>query len=160
GEALAKEMATTFGRHLVLPTGAATVLTLWTLHAHAISAAQVSPLLMLSSPERRCGKSPTVMLVGAVAPRPLPGTHPTPAVLYRAVHKYSPTLLVDEADTFLRDNDDLRGVVNSSHVRALASVPRCEGEDSEPRLFSTWCPKLLATIGRQHATLEDRAIVV
>jgi hypothetical protein len=26
-----------------------------------------------------------------------------------------PTLLIDEADTFLRDNEDLRGVLNSGH---------------------------------------------
>jgi hypothetical protein len=28
-----------------------------------------------------------------------------------------PTLLIDEADTFLKDNDELRGVLNTGHRR-------------------------------------------
>jgi hypothetical protein len=31
------------------------------------------------------------------------------------------------------------------------------GEDSEPAIFSTWCPKLLAMIGTPADTLIDRS---
>jgi putative DNA primase/helicase len=34
------------------------------------------------------------------------------------------------------------------------------GEDSEPAIFSTWCPKLLAMIGTPADTLIDRSLVI
>jgi hypothetical protein len=76
------------------------------------------------------------------------------------VEKYRPTLLIDEADTFLGDNDGLRGIINSGHRRSSAYVLRCEGDNLEPRSFSTWCPKAIALIGKLADTLEDRSIQI
>lgn len=45
---------------------------------------------------------------------------------------WKPTMLIDEADTFLCDNDELRGVLNTGHTRATAYVIRTVGEDHEP----------------------------
>ena len=70
GELLA-EMAHLFARYLALPPGAATALPLWVLHAHAHAAAVVSPILALSSPQKRSGKTTTLSLLGALTPRPL-----------------------------------------------------------------------------------------
>ena len=69
-----------------------------------------------------------------------------------------PTLLIDEADTFLQDSDELRGVLNCGHQRHKAYVIRTTGEDHEPRQFHTWAPKVIAQIGRLPATLASRAI--
>jgi putative DNA primase/helicase len=66
--------------------------------------------------------------------------------------------LIDEADTFLRESDELRGVLNSGHNRAQAFVVRTVGEAHEPRRFATWAPKAIALIGRLPATLESRAL--
>jgi hypothetical protein len=63
------------------------------------------------------------------------------------VEKYRPTLLIDEADTFLGDHDELRGIINSGHRRSSAFVLRCDGDDQEPKSLSTWCPKAIALIG-------------
>jgi hypothetical protein len=57
-------------------------------------------------------------------------------------------------------DDELRGIINSGHTRDLAYVIRAEGEANEPRMFSTWAPKLVAAIGRLPDTVEDRAIRV
>ena len=51
--------------------------------------------------------------------------------------------LVDEADTFLRNSDELRGVLNAGHTRASAVVIRTVGDEHEPRTFSVWCPKAM-----------------
>jgi putative DNA primase/helicase len=59
-----------------------------------------------------------------------------------------------------RDNEELRGVVNSGHTRATARVIRCVGEDLTPTVFSTWTPKVVGMIGRPADTLVDRSIVV
>ena len=80
--------------------------------------------------------------------------------MYRVIEKYSPTLLIDEADTFLRDNEELRGIINSGHQRSSAFVVRTVGENHEPKQFSTWGPKALAQIGPFPPTIEDRAISV
>jgi hypothetical protein len=67
-----------------------------------------------------------------------------------------PTLLVDEADTFLKENDELRGVLNARH-RKGGVVIRTVGEDHEPRQFSVWAPVAIAMIGRLPDTLHDRS---
>jgi hypothetical protein len=39
-------------------------------------------------------------------------------------------------------------------------VARCVGDDHEVRLYSLWCARMLAMIGRPPATILDRAIVI
>jgi putative DNA primase/helicase len=141
GADLLAEVARTLARYVILPEGAATAISLWVLFAHAHDLGTVSPVLSICSPTKRCGKSTLMMLVGALVPRPLPSSNITAAVLFRAVQAYSPTLLVDEADTFIKAREDLKGVINSGHTRAQAYALRCDGESNEPRTFSTWVPK-------------------
>jgi hypothetical protein len=44
---------------------------LWTVHSHALEAAAASPLLALTSPEKRCGKT-TLWLLARLVPRACP----------------------------------------------------------------------------------------
>jgi len=69
-------------------------------------------------------------------------------------------MLIDEADTFLRNHDELRGVLNAGHTRSQAYVIRTVGENHEPRAFCVWAPVAIALIGKLPSTLADRAIVV
>jgi hypothetical protein len=160
GSDLLHDLEATFARYVALPPHAAAALALWTLHTHALDAADVSPILALTSPEKRCGKTRTLSLLARLVRRPLPTSNITPAALFRAVESFSPTLLVDEADSFLREREELRGVLNSGHTRATAFVVRTVGDDHEARRFSTWAPKAIALIGRLPETLEDRSILV
>jgi len=159
-EALLDGLVRTHARFLALPSGAATAAALWVMHAHAHDASEVSPLLAITSPEKRCGKTTLLELATALVPRPMPAANVTPAVLFRAVEKYRPTLLADEMDSFIGRNDELRGILNSGHRRSLAYVLRSVGDDFEPRAFSTWCPKVVALIGKLPDTLADRSIPV
>jgi putative DNA primase/helicase len=87
----------------------------------------------------------------------------TVAALCRAIDKYAPTLLIDEADTIFVNgggNAELRGILNAGLYRSNAFVLRCSGERHEPKVSSVWCPKAIALIGRLPATLEDRSIVI
>ena len=90
----------------------------------------------------------------------MPTANITSAALFRTVEKWEPTVIIDEADTFLRDNDELRGVLNSGHVRGSGGVIRTVGDNHEPRRFSTWAPKAIALIGALPDTLADRSIPV
>ena len=160
GAEVLDELTATFSRFLVLPEGAATACALWVMHAHAHDAFEVSPLLAITSPEKRCGKTTLLELGTALVPRPLPASSVTTAVLFRAVEKFRPTLLADEMDAFFGRNNELRGILNSGHRRSFARVLRSVGDDFEPRCFATWSPKILALIGRLPDTLADRSIPV
>ena len=133
---------------------------MWVLFAHAHDTNQVSPLLALSSPEKRCGKTTLLSLLTSLVPRAVPASNITTAALFRFVSESRPTLLIDEADTFLQDNEELRGVLNSGHLRNMAFVVRVVGDDHKPTLFATWCPKAIAMIGRLPDTLADRSLAV
>ena len=90
------------------------------VHAHALEAASISPLLVLSSPERRCGKTTTLKVMSALVPRALQAANISPAALFRAVQAFQPTLLLDEADTAFQQSEELRAIVNAGHDRAGA----------------------------------------
>jgi putative DNA primase/helicase len=160
GAALLGEIAKQVARFVVLPPGAATTIALWVVHAHAIDAARHAPILAVQSAEKRCGKTTLLELLLALVPRPLPAANISPAALFRSVERWRPTLVIDEGDAFLSDNEEMRGVLNSGFTRATAYVVRCEGDDLVPRPFATWGAKIIAAIGRLPDTLQDRAIIV
>jgi putative DNA primase/helicase len=158
--ALLNEISEMFERHIVLPIHAATAITLWCVWTYFVDTFQIAPMLGLTSATRRCAKTRTLGLVKRVVARPLAASNISPAAVYRAIEKWHPTLLADEGDSFMKDNDQLRGVLNSGHTRDAAFVIRSEGEDNEPRCFSTWSAKLWAAIGALSSTLMDRSIVI
>jgi putative DNA primase/helicase len=160
GHALLRDIADTLSRYLALPPHAAVAMTLWAIHTHALDAANVAPILALTSPEKRCGKTTALSLLERLVPRPLLSSNISPAALFRSVEKYSPTLLVDEADSVLHEKEELRCILNSSHTRGAAYVVRTVGDDHEPRRFSTWAAKAVALIGRLPDTLADRSVVI
>jgi hypothetical protein len=137
-----------------------TALTLWAAFTHVFDAFGVSPILDLSSPTKRCGKSTAIVVTRHVARNALLSGNISPAALYRAVEAWQPTLLIDEADTFAALSDELRGILNAGHTRETAYVIRAEGDNNEPRMFSTWAPKAVAAIGHLPDTIEDRSVRV
>ncbi len=160
GAALLDELVGAIRRHIVIPEHAAHAMALWIVHSHALEPAQITPRLAILSPEKRCGKTTVLKVLGRLVRRPLSTTNVTAAALFRTIEKFQPTLLVDEADTFLREREELRGILNTGHDRAGAEVVRCVGDDSEPRRFATWAAVALAAIGEIHDTLADRSIVI
>jgi hypothetical protein len=160
GADLLQELDGLFRAHLTMSPGASETIALWVVFSHAHDAFQISPLLGITSPEKNCGKSTLLTLLSGVVPKPLPVSNITIAPLFRAVEKFRPTLLVDEADTFISDDEGLRGILNSGWLRSQAQVIRSVGDDHEPRLFSTWAPKAIAMIGNLPGTLADRSVAV
>ena len=160
GVELLKDIVAVFKKYLVLPKGAAEAMALWTLHTYCHDAAWISPLLIFSSPTKQCGKTTCLTLLGSIVDKPLPSSNVTAPTLFRGIDKHKPTLLLDEADTFLKDDEAMRGIINSGHNRSSAFAMRLVGDDYDVKPFSTWCPKTIAAIGKLPATLMDRAIVV
>lgn len=160
GADLLDELLATIQRFCVLPDHSDILIAAWVLHAHAHDSADISPLLCLTSPEKRCGKSTTASVISALVPRAMHVINVSPAVVFRVIEAHKPTLIIDEGDTFLKDNEDMRGLLNGGHNRRTAYVWRSVGDDHEPRRFNVWGPKLVAMIGRPPDTIVDRSILV
>ena len=150
----------TFAQHVILPEHGAAAMALWILHAWAIDAAHVSPFLAFSSPEMRCGKSTALALLYRTGPRTAFASNISPAAVFRYVEANQPTLIIDEADSFVHGSEELRGILNSGHTRDTAFIIRCEGDEHAPKEFSTWAPKAIASIGKLPTTVRDRAIIL
>lgn len=160
GVALLADILDALRQYLVLDVGLSEIVALWVLHAHTLDAFTFSPRLAVMSPERQCGKTTLLDVLMALVPRPLPTANTTTAAIFRTIEAFKPTLLMDEADTFLLRNDEMRGILNSGHRRSTAFVTRLVGDDHEPRSFSTWCATAIALIGNLPSTLEDRSIPI
>ncbi|MCZ6483055.1 MAG: DUF3631 domain-containing protein, partial [Alphaproteobacteria bacterium] len=147
-------------QYLSSPKGAAEAMALWVLHTHAFEAAEFAPRLSFISPLPECGKTTALSLIARMVPRPLPTSNVSTAVVFRVIEAAKPTLVIDEGDTFIKDNNDLRGVLNSGHARDMAYVIRSVSDDHKPRQFSTWAPMAIAVIGKLPATLRSRSIEI
>jgi hypothetical protein len=160
GAELLDDITMAYRRFVVLPDGGAEALSLWVLYTYVYDAFDVSPRIGFTSPTKRCGKTTALDVTEALVQKPLPTSNITAAALFRTVEAFRPTLLIDEADTFLKDKDDLRGLLNAGHYRRSAMVIRTVGEDFEPRGFSVWAPAAVALIGKLPDTLADRSVEV
>ena len=160
GAELLDELEQVVERYAVTADHVPPAVALWVLFTWCIEAARIAPILAITSPEKRCGKTTLLALLTLLVRKALPASNISPAAVFRAIEKWTPTLLIDEADTFIRQNDELRGVLNSGHTRSSAFVIRTVGDDHEPRRFSTWGAKVVAMIGNLPDTLADRAVPV
>jgi putative DNA primase/helicase len=152
----------TFTRYIMLPKGAGVALALWTLHTWTVDSGDISPFLVLVSPTKRCGKTNTLIVLFYLTPRSELASNISASALFRYVEVVRPTLLIDEADSFVKDNEEMRGILDSGHTKAAAYVIRNVEVNGEhkPRRFSTWAPKAIATIRGLADTLEDRSVVL
>jgi len=132
GAKLLDSIKAVFEKYLVLPPHAAEGITLWVIHTWTIDACDISPYLATISPERRCGKTTLLKLLNRLARRAALASNITPAALFRYIEAKSPTLLIDEFDAAIKDNEEMRGILNSGHSREAAYSIRCDGEDNHP----------------------------
>ena len=89
---------------------------LWIAMTWFIDDVDIAPLLIITAPEKSCGKSQLLEVCGRLVARPLPVASSSASFLFRAVEAWKPTILIDEADTFIRENEELKGLVNAGHI--------------------------------------------
>src|SRR5215831_11685137 len=106
----------------------------------------MSPILIVVSPTKQCGKSTLLTIVFWITPRSELISNATASPIFRLIEDAKlavPTLLLDEGDSYLKpDKEDLRGILNSGHMRAGARVFRTDklAGAHKARRFSTWAP--------------------
>lgn len=151
---------------VVLPQHADFAMALWLIHTYLIEPADAdqvintSPILLVNSPDRQCGKSTVKTLLSTLAPRPVLVDNISQAAIYRYIELEQPTLLIDEADTFLAGKAELVGILNSGY-KPEGHVIRQGGVNyQDPIKFSTWSAKAIFGIGDMPDTLYSRCICI
>lgn len=157
GGELLDALAAIIKKYLFLPPGGPDVIALWAVFTYCWDAFDVWPILNVSSVVPGCGKSTLADVLNALVSRPMKCEHASGPVLFRMMELHRPTLIIDEADSFLDGNEELRGICNSGNRRG-GCVFRCVGDDHTPQRFSTEGPKVILGIGKRDATIYDRSI--
>jgi putative DNA primase/helicase len=164
GDALLVEIIALINRYIIVTPSQAVAVTCWIIFSYGFSRMRICPQLLINSPAKRCGKSTLLELIMYLVRRPLSAANISSAAVFRAIEAWNPTLLMDEADTYLnsKNNDQMTGILNSGHSRSSACVIRTHEIDGDhvPVRFSTFCPKVIAMIKTPADTIIDRSIVI
>src|SRR6266704_375112 len=104
GKELLDALMRTLQLFIFLPKYAAETLALWILHTYAFQLRDVSTYIGIESPEKRCGKTTLLTVLNELAHRALTASNISPPAIFRVIEDFAPTLLIDEADTFLNAN--------------------------------------------------------
>lgn len=99
--ALLADVAAFIRRYVVLTDAQVMAVALWVLHTWAIEAADVTPYLIITSPEKRTGKTRLLEVLDLLVPRAMRVANTSTSALFRTLDDTTGgrvTLLQDEAD--------------------------------------------------------------
>jgi hypothetical protein len=164
---VARTLETTYAyvrRFVVLSESQLVVGALWAFHTHAFAAAETTPYLNVTSPERESGKTRLFETLEPIVARPVKVSGTTTAALARAVSADPPpTLLLDESDnTFKRDREyvaTLLAILNDGYRRGGKALI-CLPPKWEPGFLPVFSPKAIAGIGALPDTVASRSIPI
>ena len=124
GKKLLDDLETEMKRYAVLGPWAAETLALWVVHTFAWQLRHVATYIGLESPEKRCGKTTLLTVLCEFVNRPVVASNISSPAFFRVIEEKAPTLLIDEADTVLNRNQELKGILNSGYKKKTAYVIR------------------------------------
>ena len=162
GPELLRDLERCFSRYVVLPPGTPLVLAAWTLCTWLVDVFEITPYLAITSPEKRCGKTTLLGLLGFVVREPLATANISEAALFRVVQELRPTLLIDEAQQ-LRDRSErsaaLHDLLAAGYVRGqpVYRVAKA-GDGFRVERYDAFGFKAIAMIGNLTDVLADRSI--
>ena len=154
-------LVTRIKQHVILSDDIALTVALWILFAwvHEVAAVH-SPILLVTSAEPNSGKTQLLSIISFLVPRALLCIEISEATLFRSIEIWQPSIIVDQADVILINNEPLRAVINSGWTRG-ACVPRCVGDDNTPHAFPVFTPKAIGMKGRKLPdTTLSRSIII
>jgi hypothetical protein len=149
--------------YVVVTVSQAVIMATWILHTWVIDAAQWTPYLHITGPEKSCGKTLLIDTLSVLAYNPRTSSGVSPAALLRLVDKHQPSLFLDEMDAATNGNKELaetqRGILNAGAKRGSIYY-KCDGKDHELREFKAFGPKCFGGIGDIPATIASRSITI
>lgn len=158
GNKLLNDVSEFIGRYLQCSEHQRTVLALWALHTHCISAAQVTPYLAIQSAEKQSGKTLCLQLLKLLCNDPALTASFTASTLSRRIDAAPSTILLDECHAVLGTRNRSKGPA----LRAiLASSYHCGiGYTDATRERNLFAPKAFAGMGQLPEALADRSIPI
>jgi hypothetical protein len=164
GAQLLDALAGFLRRYVVMSEPQAQAVALWIVHTHALNACEASPLLAITSAEKRSGKTRLLDVLELLVARPWRVVTPSEAVVFRKLDAGQPTLLLDEVDAIFHPKangtaEGLRALLNAGN-RPRTTVPRCVGPSQKLVDFAVFSAKALAGIRELPDTVADRSIPV
>jgi hypothetical protein len=153
-------------RFVVLTPEQLDAVALWIVHTHAFEAADATPYLLVTSAEKRSGKTRLLEVLELSVARPWFTGHVTAAVLVaKTAQEPPPTLLLDESDAAFKGareySEALRGILNNGYRRGgKYSLSVRRGNTWEPLDRNVFGPKAIAGIGDLPDTVADRGIPI
>lgn len=153
-------------RYCILPSESCyAAVALWAAHTWIFHKFEVTPRLVLPSPEKGSGKTRVLECLGNICSNPIQTINISPAALFRIIEQDGPTILMDEVDTiFVGTNpgdsqEALRGIFNAGYKQG-AKVQRCINFGESVAEFAVFAPAALAGIGNLPDTIMDRAVII
>jgi hypothetical protein len=143
---LLEEILAIIRRFIVLDREHAYATTLWVAFTWFIDVVKVAPLIIINAPERECGKSQLLTVLFKLSRKALTTANMRSATLFRIAEKWRPSIMVDEADTFIKTDEEMSGLINAGHTRDSSFAWRLVGDKHEPKRFNVWGAKALAGI--------------
>lgn len=146
-DALMEGLIGVIKNHVVISDHDALSVALWSINTWCYGQFQRCPLLLINAPERECGKTQLLKVVEKLVFKPMETANITLAALFRLITKYWPTLLIDEADTFMDGKTEFAGVVNKGYEKG-GFVVRVEavGKEFAECVYKVYGPKVMAGI--------------
>ena len=122
----------------------ATAVALWVFTSWFVEYLKFSPYILITSPMKECGKSQLLRCMANLSRRSLLTSNLSAAIVYRVIDMVRPTLFIDEVDTFLKNNDELIGIINAGIEKDGAKAARLEkGVDGKFSPVSFDCLSLI-----------------
>jgi putative DNA primase/helicase len=162
-------IAVELARYIKASTEQLNTCALWCAATHLVHHPVIHLLVMarlaIQAIAPNSGKTTLLELLEPLVYHPMLAASLTAATTFRAVDQYSPTLLLDEAHKILksRNNEELIGILNASHRRKSAVIPRMVPTPDggwELRMFSVWMTYAFTGIGKLDDQLQSRSIAI
>jgi hypothetical protein len=165
GQQLLDELISAIERFVILAKNAALVTALWIIFTWVFEHyAETNPYLRISSPAPECGKSTLLKCIRALARSAWLVSRITASAFMRVLGRERRTLLLDEGDAFLHDNEAMRNLLDgaSDPDTANSSFSVKTGDDWNQVDLNWFVPIAIASIGslRNMQTVESRSITV
>lgn len=157
GTTLARSVTALILECVSISEGSGLVIALYIYLTHLTGKVQHAPLLGLCSPARRCGKTLTLRLIAGLVKDPYYVKNVTKSAL-EIIANGSHTPLLDELDTYIKDNPGLIGLINGGVEDAAGSAHT--GKQGQVVFRKIYGAKVFAMIGRPPETIFDRSIIV
>ncbi len=168
GAALFAALVECFNRFMILPPGAAEVLSLWCIMSYALHACDMrfAVRLIITAPGANSGKTTLLDLLAYLVRHAEPTSEITPASFFRRANTKR-TILIDECDHNLPSRAGTRNplvaMINMGHKKTSAVVLRTETINKKKVTlpFPIFCPVAMAGIGDfAPNTINSRSYIV